>query len=81
VDDLELVTVMSPRDAFFARTEDVAIAQAARRVCADQVTPYPPGIPVLLPGERIAEPAFGVRLGMAIPDAADPGLDTIRVVA
>jgi arginine decarboxylase len=31
VDDLELVTVMLPRDAFFARTEDVPIAQAARR--------------------------------------------------
>lgn len=86
VDDLELVTVMLPRDAFFARTEDVPVAQAVRRVCAEQVTPYPPGIPVLLPGERIAEPALeylrtGLRSGMVIPDAADPALDTIRVVA
>jgi arginine/lysine/ornithine decarboxylase len=84
--DLQLATVMLPRDAFFARTEDVPAAQAIGRVCAEQVTPYPPGIPVLLPGERIEEYALdylrsGVHAGMVVPDAVDPGLDTIRVVA
>jgi arginine/lysine/ornithine decarboxylase len=86
LDDLDLATVMLPRDAFFARTEDVPSARAAGRVCAEQVTPYPPGIPVLLPGERIEEHALdylrtGVGAGMVIPDAADPKLETIRVVA
>jgi arginine/lysine/ornithine decarboxylase len=84
--DLELDTVMLPRDAFFARTEDVPVRKAAGRVCAEQVTPYPPGIPVLLPGERIGQPALdylvsGVRAGMVIPDAANSRLDTVRVVA
>jgi arginine decarboxylase len=84
--DLELETVMLPRDAFFARTEDVPGKEAAGRVCAEQVTPYPPGIPVLLPGERIGQGALdylltGVHAGMVIPDAASPQLDTIRVVA
>jgi arginine/lysine/ornithine decarboxylase len=86
VGDLELETVLLPRDAFFARTEDVPARSAAGRVCAEQVTPYPPGIPVLLPGERIGQAALdylvsGVRAGMVIPDAASPRLDTVRVVA
>jgi arginine/lysine/ornithine decarboxylase len=85
-DDLELETVMLPRDAFFARTEDVPVAKAEGRICAEQITPYPPGIPVLLPGERIEQAALdyltsGLRAGMVIPDAADSELETIRVVA
>ncbi len=84
--DLELETVMLPRDAFFAHIEDVPIERAVGRVCAEQVTPYPPGIPVLLPGERIEQNAVdylvsGVRAGLVIPDAADASLETLRVVA
>jgi arginine/lysine/ornithine decarboxylase len=86
LDDLTPETVELPRDAFFARTEDVPGRKATGRVCAEQITPYPPGIPVLLPGERIGDQALdylltGVHAGMVIPDAADPRLDTIRVVA
>lgn len=77
---------MVPRDAFFARTEDIPAKKAAGRVCAEQITPYPPGIPVLLPGERIGQAALdyllsGVQAGMVIPDAVNSHLDTIRVVA
>jgi arginine/lysine/ornithine decarboxylase len=84
--DLELETVMPPRDAFFAATEDVPVEQAVGRICAEQVTPYPPGIPVLLPGERIGAEALdylrsGVAAGMVLPDPTDPGLTTVRVVA
>jgi arginine/lysine/ornithine decarboxylase len=55
-------------------------------VCAEQVTPYPPGIPVLLPGERVSREIVdylttGVRAGMFLPDPADPTLGTLRVVA
>lgn len=83
---LEQDTVMVPRDAFFARTVDVPAERAVGRVAAEQVTPYPPGIPVLLPGERIGREAIdylttGVRAGMVVPDAADPQLGTVRVVA
>jgi arginine/lysine/ornithine decarboxylase len=83
--DLQLETVMLPRDAFFARTEDVPAKESIGRVCAEQITPYPPGIPVLLPGERIEQEVLdylhsGLSAGMVIPDAADSQLDTIRVV-
>ncbi|MCT4353898.1 aminotransferase class I/II-fold pyridoxal phosphate-dependent enzyme [Streptomyces sp. Je 1-79] len=75
-----------PRDAYFARTEDVPLESAAGRIAAEMVTPYPPGIPVALPGERLTEPVLrylrtGVDAGMNVPDAADPRLRTVRVVA
>jgi arginine/lysine/ornithine decarboxylase len=77
---------MLPRDAFFARTEDVPAKEAVGRICAEQITPYPPGIPVLLPGERIGQDALdyllsGVQSGMVLPDPTDPQLETVRVVA
>ncbi|WP_103381380.1 aminotransferase class I/II-fold pyridoxal phosphate-dependent enzyme [Pseudonocardia dioxanivorans] len=83
---LDADAVMLPRDAFFAGYEDVPLRRAVGRVCAEQVTPYPPGIPALLPGERITGEvvdylATGVQAGMVLPDPADPRLETVRVVA
>ena len=48
------------------------------RVAAEMITPYPPGIPAVLPGERLKQPVLeylrtGVEAGMNLPDAADPG--------
>jgi len=51
--ELELEPAMLPRDAFFAPKETVPAGLAAGRICAEQITPYPPGIPVIIPGERI----------------------------
>ena len=83
---LELESVMRPRDAFFARVEQVPIAEAVGRVAAEMVSPYPPGVPVLCPGERVNADVVdylttGVAAGMLIPDAADPEMKTLRVVA
>lgn len=47
--DIELESDRLPRDAFFAPAESVAIEAAAGRVCAEQLTPYPPGIPAVIP--------------------------------
>jgi arginine/lysine/ornithine decarboxylase len=84
--ELELEPAMLPRDAFFAPKETVPASHAAGRICAEQITPYPPGIPVIIPGERITVELLdylrsGVSAGMQLPDAADPALDTIRVVS
>jgi arginine decarboxylase len=83
---LELETVMLPRDAFFAEVEQVPAAEAAGRVAAELVTPYPPGAPVLAPGELITRETVdylrsGVAAGMLIAEAADPELGSFRVVA
>ena len=84
-DGLELESVMRPRDAFFAEVEQVPAAEAVGRVAAEMVTPYPPGVPAITPGERITAEVVdylrsGVAAGMLIPEAADPQVETLRVV-
>jgi lysine decarboxylase len=78
-------TVLSPREAFFARNETVAADAAIGRVSAELVAPYPPGVPVLAPGELVtAEAVAALREVMAdggrIAFAADPTLATFQVV-
>ena len=85
-DEIELETVMLPRDAFFAHVEQVPADNASGRIAAEQITPYPPGIPAVVPGERLNDAVVdylcsGRAAGMNIPDPADPSLDTFRVVA
>ena len=82
---VEPVTVMSPRTAFFAPSETVAIGQAVGRVTVELVAPYPPGIPILAPGEEVAPAALDAlsqarTAGVRIAYAADPTLATLRVV-
>jgi lysine decarboxylase len=86
LDELQLETVMLPRDAFFGPTEFVSADKAAGRVAAEQITPYPPGIPAVVPGELLNDGVIdylrsGVKAGMALPDPADPELERMRVVA
>jgi len=45
-----------PQEAFYAEKESLPIGQTAGRVSAEFVMCYPPGIPILAPGERITEP-------------------------
>ena len=83
---LEMENAMTPREAFFGRVEQVPVAEAVGRVVAELVSPYPPGVPVLAPGEVVSQDAVdyltsGVAAGMLIPDAADPSMETLRVVA
>ena len=51
----ETEAVFRPREAFFTETEIVSIDEAKGRVAAQNMTPYPPGIPVVIYGERITE--------------------------
>lgn len=83
--ELRLEQVCLPRDAYFGEVEDVPVHAAAGRIVAEMLTPYPPGIPAALPGERLDGPVVryltsGVRAGMNVPDAADPELKTVRVL-
>ncbi|MFE1298668.1 aminotransferase class I/II-fold pyridoxal phosphate-dependent enzyme [Streptomyces sp. NPDC058731] len=82
--ELRLEQVRLPRDAFFGPAEDVPVAEAAGRIAAEMITPYPPGIPAVLPGERLTEPVLrylrtGLAAGMFLPDPGDPELKTVRV--
>jgi arginine decarboxylase len=60
--------------------------KAAGRIAAEQITPYPPGIPAVVPGERLNDAVIdylrsGLKAGMMLPDPADPSMQTFRVVA
>jgi arginine/lysine/ornithine decarboxylase len=76
---------MSPREAFFSPSRAIPLDQASGQISTELVIPYPPGIPVLAPGEvitaeKVAYLAEGVAHGMYISGPADPQLRTIRVV-
>ncbi len=76
---------LTPRDAVFAPARRLPLARSCGEIAAEMLTPYPPGIPVLAPGERITRPIVeylraGVAGGMHITGASDPSLATVRVV-
>ncbi len=77
--------VMTPRTAFYHPQRTVRFSQALGCVAGEIITPYPPGIPVLMPGERIDPAAIELlatvkRLQCPI-SAVDPHLDTVCVIA
>lgn len=45
--------VFSPQEAFYSEKQSLPLAQCENRVCAEFVMCYPPGIPILAPGELI----------------------------
>ena len=47
--------IISPQDAFYAEKESMPLDHAVGRICSEFVMCYPPGIPILAPGERITE--------------------------
>jgi lysine decarboxylase len=75
---------MTPREAALGPKAPVALAESLGRVCAESVMFYPPGIPLLMPGEVITEEILDVcrelLAGGAHCYASDPALGTIRVV-
>jgi arginine decarboxylase len=78
-------TVLAPRQAYFAPNETVAASAAVGRISAELVAPYPPGVPVLAPGELITTETLAALREVAadggrIAYAADPTLATFQVV-
>ena len=78
--------LLSPREAVFGRRERIAFGASSGRICAETITSYPPGIPILCPGEQITPAAVDYcralqRQGFTILGPEDPGLNTVEVVA
>ena len=76
---------MNPREAFLAETEILRFKSSAGRICAEVITPYPPGIPVISPGEAITPEIISYldlekRAGVRMQGPYDSELRTIRVV-
>ena len=77
---------VSPRDAFLGATEVVRVDDADGRISAEAIAGYPPGIPALLPGERITTELVAylrelTAQGARLHGASDPAFRTITVLA
>jgi arginine decarboxylase len=78
-------TAVAPRDAFLGESEAVPVDEAVGRISTEAVAGYPPGVPTLLPGERVtAEVITYLRAltsaGARLHGAADPTFTTLRVL-
>src|SRR4051794_40030293 len=76
---------VAPREAFLGAGEVVAVDDAVGRISSEAIASYPPGIPALLPGERIsAETVAYLRElaagGARLHGASDPQFRTITVL-
>ncbi|MBN1622102.1 MAG: aminotransferase class I/II-fold pyridoxal phosphate-dependent enzyme [Endomicrobiales bacterium] len=75
--------VMMPRDIFLsAKTKRVPLSKASGQISAQTLTPYPPGIPVLIPGERITQEICDYLSDLSEKDIRVSGqeTDTLRTV-
>ena len=52
---IEPEVVASPQEAFYADKESLPIEETEGRICSEFVMCYPPGIPILAPGEKITK--------------------------
>ena len=77
---------MSMREAYFAKTKLVSSEAAIGQISADLIAPYPPGVAVVAPGERLTEQIVSglvasQKAGVRIAYATDPTLKTFRIVS
>jgi lysine decarboxylase len=79
-------TSIPPRDAFLGKSQAVPVADAIDRISCEAIAGYPPGVPSLLPGERVTAEVIAylqelTAAGARLHGAADPSFATIRVLA
>jgi len=82
--DPEVVT--SPQEAFYAAKKSMPLADSAGMVCSEFVMCYPPGIPILAPGERITQDIldyieYARVKGCSLTGPEDPEIQNINVLA
>jgi len=76
---------VTPREAFWAQWSAIPLAEARDRICTETIACYPPGIPVICPGERITGDIVEYLLlmkntGAHFQGCHDPLLRTVRVI-
>jgi arginine/lysine/ornithine decarboxylase len=76
---------VAPRDAFLGPAEEVTVDAAVGRISCESIAGYPPGIPALLPGERISAETVDylrelVATGARLHGASDPRFERVHVL-
>ena len=82
---IDPIVVCGPQDAFYAEKESLPIAKSCGRVCSEFVMCYPPGIPILAPGEQITEEIltyirYAKKKGCQITGPEDMSIQYLNVV-
>jgi lysine decarboxylase len=81
---VEPEVVMTPREAFFGKRRRIPMSEAAGQVSAEQFCPYPPGVPLLAPGEAVTQETIEAIQAAGricrVAYCSDPTLETIEVV-
>lgn len=78
--------VLSPQEAFYAYKESIPIENSNGRICTEFIMCYPPGIPILAPGERITKEIidyikFAKEKGCFLTGTEDMNANNINVLA
>ena len=77
--------VLSPQEAFYAERRSLTLDESVGQVCGEFVMCYPPGIPILAPGERITREIvdyikFAKERGCSLQGTEDPEVNHINVI-
>lgn len=76
---------LTPRDAFYAETEVIPFMESAGRIIAEFIYVYPPGIPILLPGEVISQENIDyiidhIDVGLPVKGPEDKSIKNVKVI-
>jgi len=76
---------LTPRDAFYEDTEVIPFKESAGRIIAEFIYVYPPGIPILLPGEVISQQNIDyiikhVEVGLPVKGPEDRSIEFVKVI-
>ena len=79
------VVAVSPQEAFYAEKESLPIMETEGRICSEFVMCYPPGIPILAPGERITRDIleyirYAKEKGCSMTGTEDPDINNLNVL-
>ncbi len=77
--------IVSPQEAFYAQKESIPLCESVDRICSEFVMCYPPGIPILAPGEKITADilkhiVYAKEKGCSMTGPEDPNIECLNVL-
>ena len=82
---IEPIVAVSPQEAFYAQKESLPLQKSGGRICSEFVMCYPPGIPILAPGEQITDEildyiVYAKEKGCSMTGPEDPDIRYLNVL-
>ena len=82
---IEPKVAVSPQSAFYAEKESLPLKETKGRICSEFVMCYPPGIPILAPGEEITDDileyiSYAKNKGCSMTGPEDPDIERLNVL-